>query len=57
MKNTKTRGKIGKETRLQLAKRFKDQTEKWGKGEKKVRDKASEREKKTRNKAFKIVTS
>ena len=57
MKDTKTRGKIAKETRLQLAKRFKDQTEKWGKGEKKVRDKASEREKKPRNKAFKIVTS
>ena len=57
MKDTKTRGKIAKETRLQLAKRFKDQTEKWGKGEKKVRDKASERERKNRNKAFKIVTS
>ena len=56
MKDTKTRGKIAKETRLQLAKRFKDQTEKWGKGEKKVRDKASEREK-TCNKAFKIVIS
>ncbi len=44
MNDTKNRGEIAKETRLQLAKRFKDQTEKWRKGEKKVRDKASERE-------------